>query len=748
MSRVLVTATKLKIVKAALGIDKIMRPGMKPKPRYGRGAVLPPGFTPIYVDAKNGKRKAMYRCMSRQKDLQGEMRQCCWVGKKDRCIRHVDHCYDLSPEDDPMFHPIEQTPLTRAKLNQRIQNYAVEFTGLTNLSCRQAASSAMNDFVRNVFQLGLSYPRESLEQVIDAGQLIDPFTDKSIAKGLVERAEEKYRVSLNELADLKFVNLIVDAGTVQQLKNVPCLLSSPHASQQPILLELRENQGMTKEDYTALFCDLVVRAESEKLTLCSIIIDNLAAQSFGLDAWLSSSNSPIIHVKCFAHMANLVIANTLGEGNFARVMRRVTNIQTCLRKRQAVAAIGKRCPAFVQTRWIYMIDTLAFIFNNLEAIRGYMFANPHESQDFDDIPTEVFELYAVLLPFSCFIRAVEARCCSLTSIVPLARDLLKCLSNVRGFLATDAGQVILRDLHIRLLARLCVNNRAEVLAAHSLTLEGRDELRKMEVGYSTQGQGSGDGLRGVKENQDLKSFMKGDASFDDVMASIYQQIANSRPFIGAECAPSVFSQRVGGMKDMYGHSLSDAQNYTGYLREFAEMTEDERFDVKRTDIYGKIYDIAQERILQLADRVAQKLQYDAALPELKRRYDIWLFDPQTSVPFIGAPNPAVRAEQMWRMAHRHAGWEILADVALRIVSSGTSEADAERILSMERNIAGLHGTRFGIQGMRSRMILARKATTGLALPHRRIEDDDETVMSLLEIENPPEIEDDNSDGHD
>jgi hypothetical protein len=53
--------------------------------------------------------------------------------------------------------------------------------------------------------------------------LIDPFTDKSIAKGLVENAEKRFRVSLSELVEVKFVNLVVDAGTVQQLKNIPCL---------------------------------------------------------------------------------------------------------------------------------------------------------------------------------------------------------------------------------------------------------------------------------------------------------------------------------------------------------------------------------------------------------------------------------------------------------------------------------------------------------------------------------------------
>jgi hypothetical protein len=144
--------------------------GKRPKPRYGRGAV-PRGFIPIFVRGKTGQQQTMYRCGSQRKDLKGEMRQCCWIGKKSRCRRHANHTYDLSPDKDPMFHPIEPTSLNRAKLNQRILEAVVEFTGLTNLSCRQAGSSTMNNFVTQVFQFGLSYPRESLEQVIDAGQI-------------------------------------------------------------------------------------------------------------------------------------------------------------------------------------------------------------------------------------------------------------------------------------------------------------------------------------------------------------------------------------------------------------------------------------------------------------------------------------------------------------------------------------------------------------------------------------------------
>jgi hypothetical protein len=45
---------------------------------------------------------------------------------------------------------------------------------------------------------------------------------------------------------------------------------------------------------------------------------------------------------------------------------------------------------------------------------------------------------------------------------------------------------IFHEFHIQLIACLMVKNREDVLAAHILTLQGRQELRELERGYSTR----------------------------------------------------------------------------------------------------------------------------------------------------------------------------------------------------------------------------------------------------------------------
>jgi hypothetical protein len=61
------------------------------------------------------------------------------------------------------------------------------------------------------------------------------------------------------------------------------------------------------------------------------------------------------------------------------------------------------------------------------------------------------------------------------------------LRRVAGMLCPCAAQGIFRDIHIRLLARLMINNLLESLAAYSSTLPEGDEIQNKEKGYRTRG---------------------------------------------------------------------------------------------------------------------------------------------------------------------------------------------------------------------------------------------------------------------
>jgi hypothetical protein len=122
---------------------------------------------------------------------------------------------------------------------------AASFVAATNLSFHYAASPAMHDFIIRLIQIRESLRQDAFDTIVDIPPLIDEMTDGQVADAVHQNADLKFQAAMDKLADLQVVNLVVDAGTVFQLKTIPCLMSNPSCSEPPVLLTLRENKNFT-----------------------------------------------------------------------------------------------------------------------------------------------------------------------------------------------------------------------------------------------------------------------------------------------------------------------------------------------------------------------------------------------------------------------------------------------------------------------------------------------------------------------
>jgi hypothetical protein len=238
----------------------------------------------------------------------------------------------------------------------------------------------------------------------------------------------------------------------------------------PVLLTLHENADFTAEQYRELFTELFAIVDSAVLVLSSLIVDNLPAQSSGLDCTLVEAHSLVIRIHCFAHMANLILSHSVSTANCTQIMSALSERQGVLLCKEAHEAISAKCPRFIRRRWFYMIDTLAFILERVDEIAGYLHMASETEQIAYPLPTELFEFCAIVMLFWCFVGAAERHCCSLCVIVPLIRDLLTALRDVAGILRTTSAHAILRDMYVRLLTWASINNRTEASAADHFTL--------------------------------------------------------------------------------------------------------------------------------------------------------------------------------------------------------------------------------------------------------------------------------------
>jgi hypothetical protein len=303
-------------------------PGQHPKPCYRRSDVTG-GFIPISIIDEMGRRVTQYRCSKRIQTLTGEIRQCCWVRRQMGGTAHQKHNFTLRANDGPFVHEVPSQSPNRRKRNKQIISIATEFISTTNLSFRQ---------------IGASRPREELLRIVEIASLVDRITDATMAEAIRQGADQRFAQAMEQLGDVHFVNLIVDAGTVDQLKSKPSLLSNPHASEQPVFLVLRENRNFTVQDYYQRFRKLMAIVDSSGMVLCSIAVDNLLVQVSGLERVLQMSGSPAIHLKCFAQMANLVLASTVSTPNFSPIMNYLADLQKLVRSPLATAQLGIKCP--------------------------------------------------------------------------------------------------------------------------------------------------------------------------------------------------------------------------------------------------------------------------------------------------------------------------------------------------------------------------------------------------------------------
>jgi hypothetical protein len=96
----------------------------------------------------------------------------------------------------------------------------------------------MHNFIIELMQLGASLPREELLRIVEISPLVDHITDGAMAEAVHQASDRRFTESMDRVGEVHFVDLIVDAGTVSQLKSISCLLTNPQANKPPVLLTL------------------------------------------------------------------------------------------------------------------------------------------------------------------------------------------------------------------------------------------------------------------------------------------------------------------------------------------------------------------------------------------------------------------------------------------------------------------------------------------------------------------------------
>jgi hypothetical protein len=136
---------------------------------------------------------------------------------------------------------------------------------------------------------------------------------------------------------------MVDTGMLHTLKTIVCLFSNLHDTMPSVLLSLWKSIDFNGDDCVPLFLELISLFKRFPMVVCSTTIGNLPVQPCELGQLLGIT-SPVLDVKCFAHILNLVLVNARHSKPFVPIMEELLHVQCIFHVWSVAARLGQKYP--------------------------------------------------------------------------------------------------------------------------------------------------------------------------------------------------------------------------------------------------------------------------------------------------------------------------------------------------------------------------------------------------------------------
>ena len=425
-----------------------------------------------------------------------------------------------------------------------------------------------------------------------------------------------------------------------------------------------------------------------------MITDGLPAQRYALMELVNESDDcnvqAIIPVYCLAHLTQLAFLDTLRRCKvMENLVAQVSELVLILRRPIVCAELGEKCPSICQTRWLYIVDVLLWLFQRQDKINAFLMASENNETTHDHLPEEWKRLLFVLSPLKQLNLYMEASSCALWEVIPLVEKTMA-VWKARLPLLMEHDTEILKELVTNLLLRLEHVSPSVVAAAFSLSELGRLVLRQKEKGLQTRGE------------EHVPYVSRRIASLDNYLAEGGTDI---RLLGSNDTAPStdvrtlfddVPSDHRSSPDEESSDSIDDEEHgdTEGLTRNrFTSTTIQELLEVP-------VFEYSFANSFEEIKRVGQLLGLDARY--MYSCFRTWLYEDRTKTPTgheIGQS-----PDMIWRRTPSiDDRWRDFAKLCLRFVTIGTSEADCERSLSRQRQVQGLNTTNITTELLEARM---------------------------------------------
>ena len=653
---------------------------------------VPAGWTPM----KDKKKRVVWRCPYYHKNyFTGEWSRCSYTCRKKQTTEKHEHRFDIPPNKDPGFdasHIKKEKVTYQDQLSDKIHQAVAHFIGSSSISSSVASSEEMKRFIITLFNISNNMNRPNIALHLEETLTIN---QKNIRDFIISEGNKTFDSITKKLSSFKFVNLSIDAATVLNMKVVHSTISNPYSNISP--LPFRATQKDETDwgivEYKEEIMTALTQIESCGLIPISICHDRLPAQSSAIRELLNDSEnecySRIVDVPCINHILNNVFVKTLRNTNELRLLvSEIEDLCRRLRTTEAIIYLGKKCKFPPKTRWLYIHDSLEFLILHREKIESYYVNDYIDHYEEDDciyknskaIPDSFIELYKLLTPIKLASLAIECENSRLSDIVPLFYEIFKTYKEMLKTIQPGMKN-ILHNFISYLKSMIKILFPDEVWASWVLTTNGRHYIRKMNKnGFGSQYKEDILKTNSVANDfvKDFKYKMKiidSDFSSDEEewAQSENEEEETESEEIDQSMEESMEIQETididSGFEYPFEHNIrSKHEKY--YRKNLEELL---GYDIRKK-AYEKTIDVLKKYI---------DPSEEECLP--KRYLDYWLFARDE-------PLEAIQLKQRWNLSTlemwKHLAliekYHSFAEVAMRLLSIGTSESSVERLISMHR----------------------------------------------------------------
>ena len=737
-----------------LQFQDLVVPGRQRKRKYDP----PIGWTQVSVMCGD-KPKKLWRCGQLQRDLHGKVRRCSFIGRKCQTHGNHHHVYNIDPDNDPFLPDAakEVNQMSTAEFSAGLSEIVARFLGETHLSVSVGSSEAMRRFCVDLMTLTIQ--QKAVHPGIDfRPDLITPvFNGRKLTQDIIKLGNKSFDYLEEKLRPFKFVNIMIDAATVINMRIVHVTLSNPFSRMAPIPFRATKKEGSEwriesyAEEVLTVLSELMSRHTLIPVAICH---DRLASQSTAIRKVLSDlqkSDDPnaqlIADVPCLNHLLNNAFAASLADTTVRPMVQGIEDLTKVIRTRDAVNFIGRRCPIPPKTRWIYMADTIHFIVSHQRKIEAYLkqlYAMEHNGEDIvipDDmkhyeestsLPTYIFDLHLIINPLKQASLALECEQSRLGDVISIIRVMQQSWQDLlrRKVPRSSTTEHFMHTLLANVFARLRTYLPEETWAAWAMTREGRVHLRSKVAQTLLFGQDICDYPDEQFAENDAAVSMKkrindsvrllsldeavvdhpDDSEFDgqEVLASDEDEY---HQFVEAVLAPE---PDCNDCENLMPPPPSSCPNFTEEVME--ETTLNKRFkDALCCEIEKSIeqildFDItyeAYEKVRPVVIRYFRALYPDVSPEAAQSSLDQWLYAQE----FPRNEFFHTSEIEMWLHLSKYQCMEQFSDIALRLICIGTSESDVERIISVHRFIVHDRMTNLSPEVLLARLRIKARSVT-------------------------------------